>query len=390
MTTEAVSSQRYVPATVETGRIVNVNIRDWTVDVVSEHGDKKFFDIQVMAPYLHFANGEGMYCMPEVGALCWVCKPSDGSFGAAFILGFQAPHDETEDSFRNNRQSLNPGDMMMKTRDENFIILRRGGVVQVGSTPMAQRMYIPIGNAIRDFCENYELHTVAGDLTFLNARTEETTDGNVTTQMALGVREKARDPHPIANLTIGSHGEGDPTTLWLGITESGEDSAELKIELKMTKEGDVEWTIRNNFTMIVDGDHATTVGGSRSAEIAGDESVTVDGGITMEAGMDGMWKAGVNATMEAALNATVKAGALAIVEGATIHLGGSGAAHPLIKGDLLIALLTTLLTNLGALLDGTGVPVMVPGPSGPVPAAPVFTALAGQIPGLPSIKTFTS
>lgn len=392
MTTESVSSQRYVPATVETGRIVNVNIRDWTVDAVSEHGDKKFFDIQVSAPYMHFTNGEGIYCMPEVGAMCWICKPSDGTFSAAFVMGFQAIHDEEEDSFRNGRQSLNPGDLMMKTRDENFLILRRGGVVQVGSTPLAQRIYIPIGNAIKDFCENYELHTLTGDLVFENFRTEETTTGDVITKMTLGVREKAKDPQHIATLSIGSHGEGDPTTLWLGITESGEDSAELKIELKMTKEGDVEWTVRKNFTLTVDGDHTTTVGGARSAAVTGDDSVTAKN-ISMEASVDALLKAAVNATMEATGGiATVKGKTLAKVDAQLVHLG-EGAAHPVPYGDVVLSAITGIYNTLLTMQSSApGSPPLAINPSGsPVPMASVLTPLiAPLLPTMVSIKSFTS
>jgi hypothetical protein len=44
-----ISEDRYFPAYVESVRIVNVNIDSWSVDAVSEHANKKFFDIQVMS-----------------------------------------------------------------------------------------------------------------------------------------------------------------------------------------------------------------------------------------------------------------------------------------------------------------------------------------------------
>src|SRR5574337_1687504 len=120
-----VPSRGYKPAVIEKGRIVNVNIKDWSVDVAGEYANKIFLDVQVASPYLHYANGEGIYVMPEVGAMCWICIPSTGHMAPAFVLGFMAPIDERKGddgqipaNFRAGRQNLNPGDIMMRTRDE--------------------------------------------------------------------------------------------------------------------------------------------------------------------------------------------------------------------------------------------------------------------------------
>ena len=85
----------YQAAVVETVRIVNVNVDAWSVDVVSEYGSKRWFDIQVMSPYFHYVNGEGIYAMPEVGALAWLCKGSAGERAESFIIGYQSPYDES-------------------------------------------------------------------------------------------------------------------------------------------------------------------------------------------------------------------------------------------------------------------------------------------------------
>jgi hypothetical protein len=248
----SVSESEWIPATVQTCRIINVNIEDWSVDVIGEHANKKFCDVQVMSPYFHIENGEGIYAQPEVGALAWICTPSSGRFATSFLLGFQSAHDEAYDGFRGGRQTLNPGDIMMRTRDENFLILRRGGVVQIGATPTAQRIFIPIRNIIRDFCENYELFSFGGELTWETDRDDQTTDGEALTKFSLKAKEKANNKKHIATLSIGSHGESDTTTLLLEVSDSGDDGAAVVAHMDITKDGEISWKIKKSWELIVD------------------------------------------------------------------------------------------------------------------------------------------
>ncbi len=57
----SIAESRTIPALVETGRITNVDIERWSVNAVSEHGGKHWFDMQVASPYFHYMNGEGIY-----------------------------------------------------------------------------------------------------------------------------------------------------------------------------------------------------------------------------------------------------------------------------------------------------------------------------------------
>jgi len=243
----------WVPASVETARIVNVNIDDWSVDCVSEYGNKKYFDIQVMAPYFHFMNGEGIYVQPEVGAFVWLCRPSMGRFAAPFVLGYQAPFDEDVGSFRTGRQTLNPGDMMMRTRDENFVVLRRGGVVQIGATPICQTIYVPLNNIIRHFCEKFEVNAFGGQLLWETWRREQSSNQDMLTTFRLKVKEKAENDGHIAELSIGSHGENDPATLELTIYNQGKlQDRETRIRMTCTKEGNVSWYLTNDLDVLAE------------------------------------------------------------------------------------------------------------------------------------------
>ncbi len=370
----SVAESEWLPAEIETARIINVNIETWSVDCIAEYANKRYFDLQVMAPYFHFANGEGIYAQPEVGALCWLCTASAGRFAAPFVMGFQSAHDEDFDSFRGGRQTLNPGDIMLRTRDENFLVLRRGGVVQIGSTPVCQTMYVPIGNFLRHFCEQYELNTFGGSLEWTNSRTDKTADGNVLTTLTLSVREKVDSPAHDVVLTVGSHGDGEPTRLELDIFESGETSAEVKVHLGMTKEGDVSWDIEQNWNLIAKQDIILLAEeGVFTADAKGDWSGASSNGNVLlkaaqgEAVVDGMkafvGKSSTKSTLDAPL----------------VHLGAN-APSPLIKGDMLVPLLTNLFTYIS-----TGVCA----PGAPIATAPAIAALTGQLSGLLSTVSFT-
>jgi hypothetical protein len=338
----SIVEDRYVVPTIETVRVVNVNIDNWSVDVISEFASKRYFDIQVMSPYFHYANGEGIYVVPEVGALAWLCRPSAGRFGAPFIMGFQAPFDTANANFSSGRQALNAGDIMMRTRDENFIILRRGGVIQIGATPTCQTLYVPIRNMIRHFCENFELNTFGGELLWSVDRTDKTTDGSAPTTLYLNVKERANDPAHVAKISLGSQGEGDATILTLSIFDSGKKDAAKVIGLTMTKDGQVAWDIRKSLDVVV----------KESISFATEEK-----DISFDSGKDFVALAKANMNLEAQGNITqTAAGHLdiagqngTVIGGATVKVGGAGANFQMVRGpeltkylDLLVGWVTTI------------------------------------------------
>lgn len=367
----SIAESEWRGATVETCRIVDVNITDWSVNCVSEYGNKKYFDIQVNSPYFHLANGEGIYVQPEVGALCWVCVPSSGRFAAPFVLGFQSAADEDFDGFRGGRQTLNPGDIMLRTRDENFLVLRRGGVIQLGATPTAQRIYLPIRNFIKDFCENYELFTFGGELTWHTERDDQTTDGSALTKFSLRAKEKANNKGHVATLTIGSHGEDSPTTLLLEVFESGDEGAVAVVHLEATKEGDVKWQVKRAWELVVDeGDITLTATKGSFALRAGNTG-------TFEAEKDILVKsATAKATVEGMNEAALRSSLKAVLNAPVMHLG-DGASSPVVKGEELVKFLTKLINHLATFV-------------GSPPTAPIPQALATPAVLLPDLSRLLS
>ena len=167
------------------GRVVNVDLVNYTVDVFSQFDQIRLLNIPVGAPYSHPNRGDGFTAVPEVGSKCAVCWPGDSS--PPFVLAFVMPHETlplagddespagtesrgstnqlpTGASFAGGRPKGKPGDMFVRGRDGNFIVLHRGGVLQIGANELAQRVYVPLNNLVMDFAENYALHNAGGSI----------------------------------------------------------------------------------------------------------------------------------------------------------------------------------------------------------------------------------
>jgi len=74
------------------------------------------------------------------------------------------PNQPVDYSYSSNRPIAKPGDIVMRGRDGNFCILHRGGVLQIGSSELSQRIYVPLTNMMTDISERYEHHNVAGTI----------------------------------------------------------------------------------------------------------------------------------------------------------------------------------------------------------------------------------
>lgn len=168
------------------GHVTNVDLVNYAADVVSQFDQLRTLSIPVGSMYQHPNRGDGFTAVPEVGAKCAVCWPGDTS--PPFILAYVMPHEtitdagdadaapggtsergssnqsQTSASYAGGRRVGKPGDLFVRGRDGNFIVLHRGGVLQIGSTELAQRIYVPLGNLIMDVAENYTMHNSGGSI----------------------------------------------------------------------------------------------------------------------------------------------------------------------------------------------------------------------------------
>jgi hypothetical protein len=270
------------PAFIESARVVNVDAANYSVDILTDPPDQRYWgDMPFASPYMHHQGGEGVYAMPEVGARCWICWPSDAL--DPFVLAY-GPYASAEDAaahrWRGGREELRPGDIYMGTRDRNGIVIRRGGVLQVMSTPLAQRMYIPINNLIRDFCQNYGMHTFGGDLTWEVGSPAANAYGDKETVWKLRAKEKADDPGIVCELSLGHH--DDDSALELLIYSDGTDEHTQVAHLTIDKAGVVTWTLEHSFGITTE--KSFTVAAKETVEMVAKETMTLDGeqGVTLQ------------------------------------------------------------------------------------------------------------
>lgn len=242
------------------GRVVNIDMVNWTVDVVSQFDQMVLPDIPVASPYLHPNRGDGFYAMPEVGSKAVVCWPGDSS--PPFVLAFIMVHESetqvgtddaprgtrgrgdvnqstTNASFAGGRPKAKPGDIVMRGRDGPFIILHRGGVLQIGSNELAQRIYVPLNNLVLDFCENYAIHNSGGSVVW--GIQEGMGKDNLPTQFAQTFRVFANDKYADVRVVagavhqpVGEKSGGETTSLQeLGIGTS----EQIVYEIALAKNG---------------------------------------------------------------------------------------------------------------------------------------------------------
>lgn len=366
-----ISRLALVSPSIQKARVLDVDTRHYVCTIATEFTQKPLTWVTFMVPYLHHNNGEGVFFMPEVGSVCWVCEPSDG--GMPFILGWCSVEDENS-SHRAHRLDLNPGDIYLGTRDENRIILRRGGVIQIGATPLAQRFYLPVDNIIRDLCENYYLETLAGGLSWsldLPENIPEGQEGHRPGAFRLVAREFSDDPNPVAKLQIGSHTPDDATILSLDLHDSGGSGQKPRVALKISKAGKVAWELKKGDTPAVaswnvEGDFTVnamqdiTLAADRNAVLFGKEMATVRGGaVTLEA--------------------TSGAVAVSSAGGMTVTKSGGGPALTVGAGTVPVLLATpAFLAWLRTHIHSGGVISGMTGPPDPSVAMPPDTTIEAK------------
>lgn len=177
------------PAKVHLAIVQSVDPQGHTCDVTTMFTHKALVDVPFMSAYCHQDHGGGLYWLPEVNSHCYVCEPADGTYfimgwamnaqpavtteAVADIDGAATVIEEATDigpNFKGNKEILEPGDIYMGTLDGNHVIVRRGGMVQIGATGLAQRVYLPIENLVRDYFQRYQAYSPVGEIEWGHAQ----------------------------------------------------------------------------------------------------------------------------------------------------------------------------------------------------------------------------
>jgi hypothetical protein len=337
------ASSTFSPFYGEEATVMNVNRRTWTCSVKTTYSGKDFEDVQWGVPYHHFDSGEGYHFMPEPGAKCYLAQPNDST--PPFIMCFIAPPAQitattetpvrsttdggshTDVSYQSKRPDLNPGDLALTTRDGNFLILRRGGVLQLGATPLAQRVVVPVRNFLHDYCENYELATPAGDVSWLIDRPELDATGKQAASWTFHLREFAVDKNAtvrVRHLPLAAAG-GKKSAWEVHVAPNGIDP-------------NTEEVTGAVYTMLLltDGTQTEMIGSDRSIEVKGNDALKVGGDSAMTITGSHKLKA-KQVTLEA-----INVGALV---GSAVKLGDVNAMEPATKGSAMAKWLSTVVID---------------------------------------------
>lgn len=183
-----------------------------TVDVELDNQDQILYEIEYATPYACEATGTFIDVVPEPGACCYVMFPSDGT--RPLIIGwvttprFAVYNDEDEpvDTYVGGRLGLVPGDLALYNNKGTFVILRHGGTLQIGASPLAQTMYIPVENLIRHFFQNYEGKGIPGEIHWKHGAMK-SEDDKTTVQLYWGTKQFAEDQHLTMTVRAGRAGE---------------------------------------------------------------------------------------------------------------------------------------------------------------------------------------
>lgn len=194
------------------GTIVATHPAQRTVDVEIDNQDQLLYEIEYSMPYACEAAGTFIDFVPEPGAACYVMFPSDGT--RPLIIGWVTTprsevydsEEEPVDSYVGGRLGLAPGDIALYNGKGGSVILRHGGTLQLGASPLAQTMYIPLDNMIRHFFQNYEGKGIPGEIHWKHGAVK-TEEDKTTVQLFWGTKQFAEDQHLTLRIRGGRAGE---------------------------------------------------------------------------------------------------------------------------------------------------------------------------------------
>lgn len=261
-------------------RVTRVNAKDYSVNLISD-GPNTTSAIEVpwTTPYRH-PDGGGFDFIPEVGATCWcLWHPYDS---LPTIIGFSSPASRNL-VWASGRQELNPGDVIMWTRDNNRIIARRGGNIEVISTKECKRILIAARHTIEDTCRNWLLQTRGGTMSWFTDDSALSAKSGARSVFKLEAKRYGQDADPFVSLHTGGLDEdmssGAPNSKKVLDLVIGSDRKNPLFRLSIGDDGTVEETIKGN--------RATTVQGNDTLTVTGERSVSAQQGFKFESASGG-------------------------------------------------------------------------------------------------------
>lgn len=199
------------PASIQQAVITAVDPDRRTCTVCPSAGGPEQRNVKFSYPWLSSKHKGMKYC-PDEGTLCYVCTPADKT--GSFIMGYivEGEYPDTGPSTGNESHAgkmprSERGDIIFDTDDGNFVCIRRGGIVQIGSDQTCQTMYFPLESLVRQYYRRYQAFSPIGELVWDHAQiTQESLDdasGEIPVIMKLSCRDKIQDQKMSVEVRLG-------------------------------------------------------------------------------------------------------------------------------------------------------------------------------------------
>jgi hypothetical protein len=310
--------------------------------------------------------------MPEVGAPCYICHPSDNARRTMpFLLlagAATAPKDRSEQggspgSLDMFRPFLSPGDIALLTRDGNGLVLRRGGVTEIRGTALAKIFFDPTRNQVLTIAENYKLQTFGGTTEWKNLVAEKDAEGRIQTQYVMKAKQYATSKGHSVQLKIGATdedqinlqvgdeaeqeiisyksvpytlaGDGSTYTVQVPVVEALKDSARV-VDFRVFSD-------ETKFEVDLEGTESFVLGMDRE----GDLQIETDGATKIESDK---WVEIVVAGAPPSIKTEESQ-----VKKVLITKGVQGATEAAMRGETFLADLSASLTEIETALNGIGI-----------------------------------
>jgi hypothetical protein len=152
------------------GYIVDYDPRTKLASVLTSDGMRRIDDVQV-STLSASGRGGGVRAEPNLGDRCIL----GGSKQDPKVLGFMGVFDPATKSYGHNEPESTYGDLSFGTAADNFIHIRRSGIIEVKASGLCQTMYIPTGAIIQEHFKQYRGYCPGGEISLAtrSARTEE-------------------------------------------------------------------------------------------------------------------------------------------------------------------------------------------------------------------------
>ena len=203
-------------------KILSVDRVKWTCTVQSDL-DNRVFDGVAIEPTHVNSEGGGQFFLPEANSIVWCCRP--GNQVTPFIMSTSTlpkQEDEGDDAEdpndrRFNRPVVGEGDLVLASSGTARVILRKGGVLEVGASESAKRIYTPLQNIIREFSQSWEHFTGGGRMSMKCRDDDETFGSELTpTEFNFEWREFCEDDVPMIDVRMGRIKAEDDQKIPLG------------------------------------------------------------------------------------------------------------------------------------------------------------------------------